>query len=414
MRHAIGTYFKALWQSNKNFDRRIWVITIISILNSAGFSISLPFLSLYLYQNRGYDMTSVGVVILISGLCSAVTQFFGGMLSDRFGRRPLLLSTTIISSLLYGGMALLIQANASVFSIVLLFIAARSILVMGRPVVQAMVTDISPRNILTETYGLLRVGQNLGWAVGPAVGGYLITFLPYAWLFVFAALAGVAVFVLIFIHLKESFRGASEPVTASSIYKTAQDKNFFIFTLICLLVFMVSGQMISTLSIYLVDTIHFSTIQYGIILTLNGIIVILLQYPVAQLVSHRVIGALVTGSLLYGLGYLAMGWVTAFQWGMFAMVIITAGEIIYTPTAQAVIGKLSPVEWRGRYMGFFALFETAGYSFGPLMGGIVLDRLSYSPPAMWAVITSLTFIAALLFYMWCRRPAVRAPKCDIE
>jgi|WetSurMetagenome_2_1015567.scaffolds.fasta_scaffold02413_7 predicted MFS family arabinose efflux permease len=409
----VRAYLISLWQSNKNFDRRIWVITVISIINAAGFSISLPFLSLYLYQTRGFDMTSVGVVILVSGLASAASQVFSGLLSDRLGRRPLLLGTTLVSSFLYGGMAILISINASIWSIVVLFVAARSVLTMGRPVIQAMVTDISSRENLTETYGLLRVGQNLGWAAGPAVGGYLLTLVSYAWLFWFAALAGVAVFVLILITLKESFRGAEEPVTLRSIYTTTRDRNFMIFAVICMLVFMVSGQMISTLSVYLVDKVGFSTAQYGLVLTLNGIIVILLQYPIARLVSHRVIGSLVLGSLLYGIGYLAMGWVDAFQWGMLSMAIITAGEITYTPTAQAVVGKLAPQDWRGRYMGLFALSETLGYSFGPLLGGIVLDSLSGNRPLMWAVIASLAFVAMFLFYFWCRVTGVKGSKCDV-
>jgi predicted MFS family arabinose efflux permease len=70
------------------YDRGIWTITVIDLITAAGFSISVPFLSLYLYQERGISMTLVGTALLISGLISAVTQMLGGMLSDRLASLP--------------------------------------------------------------------------------------------------------------------------------------------------------------------------------------------------------------------------------------------------------------------------------------------------------------------------------------
>src|SRR4030042_5460533 len=89
----------------RRFDARIWIITAIGLLNVAGFSLSLPFLSLYLYQERGVPMTLVGMIILLSGLCSAVTQIFGGAISDRIGRRPLLLGAAMTGAILFIEMA---------------------------------------------------------------------------------------------------------------------------------------------------------------------------------------------------------------------------------------------------------------------------------------------------------------------
>lgn len=87
------------------FKTGIWVITALQLCTSAGFSISLPFLALYLYQERGLSMTLVGIIFLIGGLCSAVTQMVGGVLSDRFGRRLLLLGSAGISIPFYSGLA---------------------------------------------------------------------------------------------------------------------------------------------------------------------------------------------------------------------------------------------------------------------------------------------------------------------
>lgn len=383
------------------FKAGIWTITAIELLSAAGFSICLPFLSLYLYLERGLSMTLVGMVILIAGLCSAATQVVGGGLSDRFGRRPLLLGAAGIRVPFYLGMAVLIWFSAPIWAIVVVYIVQQSVGMMVHPATSAMVADLSPKDRLTETYGFLRVGRNLGWAAGPAVGGYLATFLLYAWLFGVAALISTLAFCVILFFLRESFHGTTEQVNLHSMFSVATDRTFLMFTGLSLLVFLTGGQLISTLSVFTVDRIGFSTAQYGLLLTMNGVIVVLFQYPVARGVARLAKStALILGSLLYGLGFLSLGWVGSFAWALVAIVVITAGEIIFSPTTLAVVGELSPREQRGRYMGFFGLSEILGISIGPLIGGILLDAFPTDPRFIWGAIAFLAFAAAVGFRRW--------------
>ena len=383
------------------FEAGIWVITAIDLLYAAGFSICLPFLSLYLYLERGLSMTMVGMIILASGLCSAATQLAGGGLSDRFGRRPLLLGGAGIRVFLYSGMAVLIGFSAPIWAIVAIYIAGRLVGAIAEPATSAMVVDFSPKERLTEAYGVLRVGRNVGWAAGPAVGGYLATFLPYAWLFGAAVLASALAFCIILLFLRESFHGAAEQVNLRSIFSVATDRTFLMFTGLVLLAFLVVGQHVSTLSVFTVDRLGFSTAQYGLLLTANGLVVILFQYPVARWLSHLTKSLpLILGCWLYGLGYLSLGWVGSFTWAVVAIVIITAGEIIFFPTALSVVGKLSPQDQRGRYMGFFGLSGALGMSVGPLLGGVLLDAFPTDPRFIWGTIAFVAFVAAAGFHRW--------------
>ncbi len=385
----------------RRFAPDIWTVTGIGFLNAAGFSISLPFLSLYLYQERGLSMTLVGTIFLVTGLCSAVAQMFGGVLSDRFGRRPLLLAGAATTVLLYLVMALLIAVSAPVLMIALSYVLGRAALMMMRPAISAIVADVTPKSRLTETYGLLRVGVNAGWAAGPAVGGYLAASLPYAWLFGVAALTGVITVGVILLFLKESFGGASERVRFRDMFVAGRDTSFLQFTLLSLLVFMVMGQMSSTLSVFTVDGLGFSTVQYGLLLTLNGVIVVLFQYPVARWLSRVTKPlALTAGSLLYAVGYFSVGWDTRFLFGLVSMTVISAGEIIYSPTSQTIVGELAPPDWRGRYMGFYGLSETLGMSFGPLLGGVLLDNFSGNHQFVWGAIAAVALAAAIGFHWW--------------
>jgi len=386
------------------FEPELWLVAVIQFFTVIGLSICIPFLSLYLYQDRGLSMTLVGMILLVAGLCSAISQALGGALSDRFGRRPILLVAVLVSVFLYSGLAVLIGISAPVLTIAIVYIAARSMLTTTRPVISAMVADFTSKERLTEAYGILRIGANMGWAAGPAIGGYLATFLPYGWLFGIAPLTCGIVSLIIFFFIRESSHGTSKGVGFRSMLTIANDRPFLFFAVISILLFIVMGQMVSTLSIFTVDMLGFSKAQYGLLLALNGLIVIFFQYPMT-LALRRVakFRALILGSLLYAFGYLSLGWITQFGWALVAMAVITGGEIIHAPVSLSVIGELSPQDQRGRYMGLFGLSQTIGMAIGPLLGGILLDAFPFNPELVWAPIALIALIAAIGYYWWGRR-----------
>lgn len=379
----------------------IWIITGEALLAAAGFSIVIPFLSLYLFQDRGLPMTIVGIIMMIAGLGSAAAHMVGGELSDRIGRRPVLLGALSTRMLMYFGMAVLIWLSAPIWAIVVSYAIGQSVGMMAWPVASAIVADLSEKRRLTETYGLLRVGINLGWAAGPAIGGYLATFLPYSWLFGVAALLTALALLLTSVSLRESYTKSHEKPNLRNVFSIAKNRVFLMFTGISLLVFLAYGQMISTLSIFTVEYMGLSTAQYGLLLTTNGLIVVMFQYPVARKIARLVKSrVLIVGSLLYALGYLIFGWAGGFALSVVAMVIITVGEIIHAPTSLAVVGKLAPSKYRGRYMGFFGLSQILGIALGPLLGGILLDAFPANPLFIWGIIAFLGFTAAVGYHRW--------------
>jgi len=348
-------------------------------------------------------MTLIGVILLIGGLCSALVQILGGELSDRLGRRPLLLASISIRALMYIAVAVLMAYSAPVWVIALAYILGQSIGMITMPIASAIVTDLAPRRRLTEAYGILRIGINLGWAVGPAVGGYLATFLAYHWLFTLGAVVITLSLPLVYFFLRESSPRERERTGFKNMFSVTQSTIFMLFILLAFLIFLTMGQMLSTLSVFTVDRIGLSTAQYGLLLTINGLIVILFQYPVARLLGRFLLSkALILGSLLFCLGYLIMGWAGGFLLAAISITIITIGEIIFSPAALSIVGKLSPVRNRGRYMGFFSLSQTLGWTTAPIVGGVLLDVFPGESLVIWGLIASLPLIAVLGFLLWSR------------
>lgn len=394
---------KSLTRVTNRFDRGIWLVSLVNLLMAAGFSICIPFLSLYLHQDRGIPMSLVGIIILISGMGSAVFELVGGELCDRLGRRPLVLTSVLSRSLVYIMMALLVGYSAPVWSIALAFILSQAVGAAGRPATQAMVTDLAPPRRLTEAFGVLRIGINIGWAAGPALGGYLAGYLPYAWLFGVAAGISIATAVIAF-FLKESIIQRNNKTDFKGLFKVSRNHAFMLFISLNLILFLAMGQMMSTLSIYTVDRIGFTTAQYGMLLTINGLFVILLQYPIAQNIDRisksRV---LVLGCLLYSAGYVLFGWVGSFALAIAAMVIVTLGEIAFAPAAMSIVGEIAPRGQKGRYMGFFGLNQVVGISVAPLFGGILLDIFYANHIAIWGTISLMGLLGAVAFAWWARR-----------
>jgi len=387
----------------RRFDRALWVLVLSQLITSAGFSIALPFIALYLHRDRGVAMTVVGAIALANGVVSAVGRVVGGELADRVGRRPTVLGAVGWRVAMFLGLALLVASDGPVWGIAVVFLAVRITGALAMSAITAMVADVAGAGRRMEAYGLFRVGSNVGWAAGPALGGYMALFWPYWTLFATTALITAVAFVLLVRHAREPGRerGVAEPIRA--FWDVLADRRFLAFVGISLLVFMVAGQLVSTLSVFIVDRLGLSEAQFGGLLTLNGLLVVLFQYPLARAAARFPRGRiLAVGSILYGLGYFAFGWLHAYPALLGAMTAVTFGEMLYAPNALGVAADLAPPSRRGRYLGAFGLAETLGWALGAFVGGVLLDAFPAAPVGIWGTVAGLGFVAAAGFSLWDR------------
>lgn len=159
---------------------RLWPVVAVQLLTGAGFSLSLPFLSLYLHVDRGVPMGIVGTIMLGSAVVAAAARVAGGEISDRTGRKPVLLGALSMRIFLFVGLAAAVHYGLPIALIAALYFGVRFSGALAMPAVSAMVADLTAEEERMRGYGILRVGANVGWALGPSVGGFLKAVLPYA------------------------------------------------------------------------------------------------------------------------------------------------------------------------------------------------------------------------------------------
>jgi MFS family permease len=385
----------------RNYPSGIWVAMVIQAIRSTGFSISFTYLPLYLYQQRQISMILVGSIIFISGIISGLFQIVGGILADRFGHRKMFIVFQLTETSLFVLLAVLIGMNTAVWSI---FLASLMVMITGNmsaPAISAIVTDVSQKNRLNESYGLMAIGGNLGWAIGPLTGGYLQSLTSYAWVFGIGALV-TALSLIGTPYLPRDTTGkTTELLSKKSLKKFLSDSTLIIFCLLSMLFYLEIAQWGSTLSVFTVDRVGFPPEQYGLLMSISGVLIIIFQYPISRRINW--LGqrkALLIGSFLYGAGFLSFSWVKSFMPAVGSIVILVAGEMLFVPTSYAVIGDISRPEDRAKNMGLLGLCATMGSSFGPLLGGFLLDEFPTKPLYVWGPIAIPAFLAAIGFALW--------------
>ena len=414
---------RALFQA----DRRLLHLTVGRMLGSMGFAITIPFLSLYLHSERGIAMTAVGGMFFLAALAGALSQFLGGDWADRYGRKIILVVAQAGRGVIFLGLGLAVYFDSPLYVFALLTCGSGFFGRLFDPPSGAMIADIASGEERAEGYGVLRIGGNLGWALGPALGGFLAA-LSYASLFLVSAGVMFVSAALVAAKVRETAPwlapgaaavpgGTRAPGGATGAVPPAQerfrlsdaavalrDPLFLRYCIILLVFFTAMAQLMSTISIYVVDWAGHSKAELGFLYSLNGLLVVFLQIPVTRAMAPlRMTTQLVIGCLLYSAGYAMMGFGGAFPLLFAAMFVITIGEIVASPPSMNMAAGFSSEAMRGRYMGTYGLFSSFGWSLGPLVGGVLLDLTRGRAPLLWGLVALIALPAAAGFWDLRRR-----------
>ncbi|HEX9796885.1 MAG TPA: MFS transporter [Anaerolineales bacterium] len=382
------------------YPRNFWTLVVVTFIDRLGGALLFPFFALYITSRFGVGMTQVGILFALFSASSFVGTALGGALTDRLGRKGMLifsLLSTSVSSVLMG-----LVSDLNTFFVLALLVGVFTD--SGGPAFQAMVADLLPPAKRAEGYGIIRVAFNLSVTIGPAIGGFLAA---RSYLLIFLADAAISLLTAIVVYLKlpetkPEAEPGTEPETIGQTFRgygrVLRDRVFMMFLGASILMGLVYMNMNTTLGVYLRDTHGVPESGYGLILSLNAAMVVLFQFAITRRIQVLPPLLMMTaGTLLYAIGFGLYGAVASFSLFLLAMVVITIGEMVVAPVSQAISASLAPEAMRGRYMAVFGYSFGIPFAIGPLLAGQVMDH--FDPRLLWLLAFLLGLVAAGWFYV---------------
>ena len=376
--------FSTLKNIYKDYPPKFWVLISVYFIDRVGGALIYPFLSLYITGKFGVGMTEVGVMLAIHSVSAFIGNLLGGALTDRFGRKSMLIVGLISSASVSLSMGLVQD-----WKIFYLLVSLTGFLShIGDPAASAMMADILPIEKRTDGYGVLRVAVNLAVTIGPAIGG-LLAGVSYLLMFVMDCVVSGIAAIIVFLSLPETKPEIPEGEIQASTLQTIKGygivfKDRLLLVLITLTMFtaIVYLQINSSLSVYLRDLHGITAQQFGYILSLNAVMVVVMQFSITkQVKKFRPLWMMALGNVLYASGFAMYGFVSGYPAFLLAMIVVTLGEMVIAPVIQTVIAYIAPPDMRGRYMAAFQIGRQSAAAIGPLVAGVILDN--YNPDWLW-------------------------------
>jgi MFS family permease len=262
--------------------------------------------------------------------------------------------------------------------------------------------DMLPEAKRASGFGIRRVAFNLAVVIGPAIGGFIAA-RSYLALFIIDAIISSIVALLVFLLIPETKPIAPEGKEQESTAQTfkgylqvLRDGKFMAFTFVCLLLWFVYMNMNTTLGVFLRNQHGVPESDYGWLISINAAMVVLLQFPITrQLEKNPPMLVMAFGAIFVTAGLFLYGFVSTFGLFVIAMAILTIGEMITVPVANALVASFSPEEMRGRYNFVYGLSWGISFATGPYLAGLIMDN--YNPNWLWYACGIIGMLAILGF-----------------
>lgn len=376
---------------------KLYSLAVIRGLQSASYAISIPFLSIYLYNVRGVPMSLVGTIIGFASILGSFLRFYAGKLSDTLPTDTVMKLGLLFRATGFLGFSILILLKANpllFFFFFLLNSGGASFFMSASDVFVAKNIDEPDRPF---AYSVIRVGGNLGFAIGPSIGGFISRY-SYALTF-FASFLLQIICVFLIVYLVSS-KGESVNVNVKkevSFGEVFKHKNFIVFIAGTFILSLLMGQLISTLSVY-AKSKGLDNVQIGYLYSINGFMVVFFQMLIIKIVDY--VGykkGLILGSLLYSVGYFYFTFSRNFVNFAVGVVLLTLGEMLAMPLLTTITSAMAPEDKRGLYIGFLGFIEGLSWAVAPFIGGVLIDMFLKTPILIWGTVASFGLLSSLIF-----------------
>lgn len=366
----------------RQYNPQFWLMVTGIFISTAGSSMIMPFLLIYATDKLDIPLSAAVTLISINAGTSLFASFIAGWLADHVGRKVIMNISLTLNGLAFLGMRFAVTYPT--LAVLMMSIGfSNALYSIGA---DAMMADLVPSEKRADAYAINRMMNNAGFAIGPAVGGFVAAS-SYNMAFL-AGAAGMLTYSVLLLFLaretldKQHLAPSAQRIPDGGYGRVFRDGKYLAFVGTMSVGLIAPGMLWVLLAVYTKNNFGIPENHYGWIPTTNALMCVFVQYAVTAITRrHKTLPVLAVGMLIYAIGVGSVALMSGF-WGFWvSMVVITFGELTLVPTASKFVADLAPSNMRGRYMSLYWLSWGISRATAPLIGGALSDNIG--PRAIW-------------------------------
>ena len=388
--------FKFYLSAFSGFSKEVWWLTLVTFINRAG-TMVIPFLSLYLINHLKFSLGQVGWIMSCFGLGSFAGSWLGGKLTDKFGFYKVM----FVSLLSTGFIFIALQFIHSFWGFAIAIFITMCIADSFRPAIFVALKAYSKPENQTRSISLIRMSINLGFALGPFLGGLVIALVSYRGLFWIDGLTCILAIIIFRFVLKEkkvdkqtkdAFR-----LSANKTRSAFKDKPYLLFLGISFLMSFTFFQLFSTIPLFYKEMHHLNEVAIGLLMSINGALIFMVEMPIIHFLERRAfnqVKLILLSLLLIATSYFIL---IITNWSgilIISMIVITIAEMSGFPFSNVFALKRAPEGREGQYMALFTMSFAASMIFSSKIGMEIVELYGFT--ANWIFMGGLDLLAFLL------------------
>jgi len=393
--------FNSYINTFKGLSREAWMLSIVMLINRSG-SMVLPFLGVYMTDHLKFSLENAGIVLSFYGIGSVLGSWLGGYLTDKFGEYYIQSWSLFLSAPVF----IIIPFFPSVEMMAFLIFLQSTISDTFRPANSVAITKYARPENLTKAFSLNRMAINLGFSIGPALGG-ILSGISYNFLFAVNAIGALTagiIYVIFFRKRNKIFREKKKLEPAKIVEERVtkspyKDYPFLVYSVLCTIFAICFFQFFNTIPIFYKDVAKLSQSTIGFILGYSGFIIVLMEMPLVSIAERtlKIPQILFVGIFLCGLAYLTMIFGSSVPLLIFSMTVLSVGEILALPFMSTVTALRAERGNKGAYMGLNGIAFSFSFIITPFLGTYVVSRFGFD--TLWVGSFSVLGLSAILIYV---------------
>ncbi|MBU9713762.1 MDR family MFS transporter [Evansella tamaricis] len=384
--------------------KAIWILVIGMAINITGASFLWPLNTIYMNQILGQPLSVAGIVLMFNGGAGILGNLIGGKLFDKIGGYKTIMTGVSITMTSAFTLAILHQSFTA-YVILLMGLGFGAGLMI--PCMYAMAGSLWPEGG-RRPFNAIYVAQNVGVAIGAAIGGFLASF-RFDFVFFGNGLMYLVFFILAFVSIRK-LKLNRDGGSTTSVFEQSQlienKKRFNALVILCLgflICWIAYVQWQTNISVH-TQNLGIPLNHYSILWTVNGAMIVFCQPVIRFFVKrwfHSLKAQIYVGVSIFMIAYIILSQAELFTAFLAAMIVLTIGEMFVWPAIPTIAHKLAPKGKAGYYQGIVNSVGTGGRLLGPLFGGIIADL--YGMTILFYLLVGMFLIPILTTFLFDRK-----------